>query len=43
MDAHANIPREHASSKYLAGPGDLVFEEAASTIVDQNNKKIISW
>ena len=32
-----------ASSKYLAGPGDLVFEEAASTIVDQNNKKINSW
>ena len=32
-----------ASSKYLAGPGDLVFEEAASTIVDQNNKKITSW
>jgi endonuclease YncB( thermonuclease family) len=32
-----------AANKYLAGPGDLVFEEAASTIVDKNNKKINSW
>jgi endonuclease YncB( thermonuclease family) len=30
-------------NKYLVGPGDLVFEEAASTIVDRNNKKITGW
>jgi hypothetical protein len=32
-----------AGNKYLAGPGDVVFEEAASTIVDRNNKKIVTW
>lgn len=32
-----------AGNKYLAGPGDLVFQEAPSTIVDSANKKITSW
>lgn len=29
--------------KYTAMPGDLVFQEAPSVIVDRNNKKITSW
>jgi endonuclease YncB( thermonuclease family) len=32
-----------AGDKYLVGPGDLVFQEAASVIVDSNNQKISSW
>lgn len=32
-----------AGNKYLAGPGDLVFQEASSTIVDSNNQKITGW
>lgn len=32
-----------AGNKYLAGPGDLVFQEAPSTIVDSDNKKITGW
>jgi endonuclease YncB( thermonuclease family) len=32
-----------AGNKYLARPGDLVFEEAASTIVDRQNHKILAW
>jgi endonuclease YncB( thermonuclease family) len=32
-----------AANKFTAGAADLVFEEAASTIVDSNNKKITSW
>jgi len=32
-----------AGNKYLAGPGDLVFQEAPSAIVDRNNHKISSW
>lgn len=32
-----------AGNKYLAEPGGLVFQEAPSTIVDSDNKKIIAW
>jgi endonuclease YncB( thermonuclease family) len=32
-----------AANKYLAGPGDLVFVEAPSTIVDRQNHKVTSW
>ena len=32
-----------AANKYLAGAGDLVFDEAPSTIVDRKNHKISAW
>lgn len=32
-----------AGNKFLADPGELLFQEAPSTIVDSSNKKITGW